>query len=153
MLSAKLIHLIEEHEEKITARTIRVIRRDPGLSHLAALPEAEMRERGREILQKLGHWLAFGNEAIIEREYEGIGRDRFRESVPIHEAIQGLCLIKYAMVDFIHEQGIDRDTLALYAEEELEWRVTRFFDLLVIHMARGYETEWHQTLQVAEWQT
>jgi len=153
MLSGKLIYLIETHEEKISSRILREIRRDPGLSHLAALPEGELRERGREILQNLGHWLVTADEEKLDREYERIGKTRFQESVPLHEAIQGLCLIKYAMIDFIHEQGIDRDFLALYAEEELWRRMARFFDLLVIHMARGYEIEWYQTMQVAEWAT
>ena len=153
MLSGKLIYLIETHEEKISSRILREIRRDPGLSHLAALPEGELRERGREILQNLGHWLVTADEEKLDREYERIGKTRFQESVPLHEAIQGLCLIKYAMIDFIHEQGIDRDFLALYAEEELWQRMARFFDLLVIHMARGYEMEWRQAMQVVEWAT
>jgi len=36
--------------------------------------------------------------------------------------------------------------VALYAEEELERRVARFFDMLVVHLARGYETEWRHAL-------
>lgn len=146
MLSARLIRLIETHDEKIAARILREIRRDPSLSHLAFLPEAELRERCREILQHLGEWL-LGHEEKIQRQYEKIGRLRYQDSVPLHESIQGLCLIKYAMIDFIHEQEIDPDFLALYVEEELETRVEKFFDLLVIHLARGYEVEWHNTMQ------
>jgi hypothetical protein len=153
MLSGKLIYLIESHEEKLNARILREIRRDPSLTHLASLPEGELRERGREILLNLGHWLASANEEKIEREYEQIGRLRFLESVPLAEAIKGLCLMKYAMIDYVLEQGIDRDTLELYMEEELGRRMARFFDLLIIHMARGYEIEWRHALQVAEWQT
>ena len=146
MLSGKLIRLVERHDEEILNRMLRTIRQDPELTHLAALPEGELRERGREILKNLGHWLEFSHEEKIEREYELIGKTRFHESVPLHESICGLCLMKDAMVDFVHDQGADRDCLALYAEEELERRVGRFFDLLVIHMARGYEVEWrHHT--------
>jgi hypothetical protein len=149
MLSAKLIHFVEAHEEEIDNRILRKIRHDPGLAHLAGLPEGELRERGREILKNLGHWLEFGNEQKIEREYEVIGKTRYQESVPLHEAIRGLCLLKDAMIDFVREQGTDRDCIALYAEEELERRVGRFFDLLVIHMARGYEVEWRHVMHAA----
>ena len=142
MLSARLIHLIETHEETISTRILREIRRDPRLAHLAGLPDAELHERGHEILKNLGHWLSLGSEEEIARKYEGIGKIRFQEAVPLHESIQGLCLIKYAMVDFIHEQGVDKDCVALYAEEELERRVAKFFDWLVTHMAQGYELEW-----------
>ncbi len=146
MLSGKLIHLVEAHQEEIGARIIRDIRRDPSLAHLAGLPEAELRERGRDILQNLGHWLSFGNEERIARDYELLGKTRYQESVPLHESIHGLCLIKYAMIDFIHEQGADRDCVALYAEEEMERRVAKFFDFLVIHMSQGYEVEWRHAL-------
>jgi hypothetical protein len=37
----------------------------------------------------------------------------------------------------------------LYAEEELERRVGRFFDELTIHMVRGYETAWHRAAHAA----
>ena len=60
MLSGKLIHLIESHEEEIAASILRSIHRDPDLAHLGNLPEPELRERGRDILKNLGHWLAHG---------------------------------------------------------------------------------------------
>lgn len=149
MLSPKLVHLIETHAEELTVRIVRDIRGNPECAHLARLPEAELRERGHEILQNLGHWLAFSNEEKIEREYEGIGKLRYEEAVPLHESIRGLCLIKYAMIDFIHEQGIDRDCVALYAEGELERRVAKFFDLLLMHLARGYEIAWRHATHAA----
>jgi len=149
MISGKLIRLIETHEEQINIRIIRQIRHDAGLTHLAGLPEAELRERGREILQNLGHWLAFGDQEEIERQYEGIGKIRYGEAVPLEESIRGLCVIKDEMIDFIHELGIDRDSAALYAEEELERHIWRFFDLLVIHLTRGYEMEWRHAKRAA----
>ena len=144
MLSGKLICLIESHEEEIAASITRSIRRHPELGHLGGLPEAELGERAREILKNLGYWLAHGKEEELAHEYEGIGRARFEESVPLRESVRGLCLIKDKMIDFVDEQGFDNDCLTLYAEEQLERRVGRFFDLLVIHMASGYETAWRR---------
>ena len=146
MLSPKLIELIEAHAEKISNRILRQIRRDPSLAHLANVPEAELRERAHQIVQNLGDWLEFGDDQTLAWEYQNVGKRRFEESVPLHESIRGLCLIKYAMIDFIHEQGTEADYMVLYAEEELERRVARFFDMLVVHMARGYEVEWRHTM-------
>jgi len=142
MLSGKLIHLIESHDEEITARIVRSIRHHPELAHLGKLPESELRAQGQEILKNLGHWLASANEEKLAHEYEAIGKVRFAESVPLHESVRGLCLIKDKMIDFVDEQGFDYDCLALYAEEQLERRVGRFFDLLLTHLVRGYETAW-----------
>jgi len=149
MLSGKLICLIENHEEELAASVIKSVRRHPELPHMGRLPEAELRERGQEILKNLGHWLAHGNEEKLAHEYEAIGKARCEEAVPLHESVRALCLIKDKMVDFIGEQGIDQDCLALYAEEEFERRVGRFFDLLVIHLVRGYEKAWHRGAHAA----
>jgi hypothetical protein len=74
---------------------------------------------------------------------------RFEEGVPLHEVMRALFFVKNRMVDFIAEQGFNMDALTLYAEEELERRVDRFFDLLVIHLARGYESRWHRAMNAA----
>ena len=144
MLSGKLICLIESHEEEITARIMRSIQHHPEFAHMGSLPKEELRERGREILRNLGYWLAHGNEEELAHRYESIGRARFEESVPLSESVRGLCLIKDKMIDFVDEQGLDNDCLTLYAEEQLERRVGRFFDLLVVHLVSGYEMAWRR---------
>lgn len=144
MLSGKLIRLIEAHQEEITDRLLRDIHRYPELSHLRQLPEAELRERSQNLLEHLGYWLAESNEEELGRRYETLGKARFDESVPLHESVQALFLIKEKMIDFVDEQGFNPDALELYAEEELERRVGRFFDLLVSRMVRGYENAWRK---------
>jgi hypothetical protein len=146
MLSGKLIRLIESHEEEIASTVIRSIRHDPELPHLRNVAEAELRGKAREILKNLGHWLAQDNDERLARDYEAVGRGRFELSVPLHESVRGLCLIKDKMMDFIDEQGIDRDCLALYAEEQLERRAGRFFDLLLVHLTLGYEMASRQSV-------
>ncbi len=140
MLSGKLIRLIETHEEQITASIVHSIRRHPELPHLGALAELELRERCREIVENLGHWLAHGNEEKLASGYEAIGKLRFAQGVPLDECVRGLCLIKDRIIDFLDGQGIEADSLAIYAEGQLLRRIAPFFDLLVIHLVRGYET-------------
>jgi len=144
MLSGKLIHLIEAHQEQIAANVLREIRRHPDLAALRKLSDVELRERGQQILEHLGHWLSEGHEAEIEQRYEVLGRARFEESIPLHESVRALTIIKDKMIDFVHDQGIAKTSVDLYAEEELERRVGRFFDELAIHMVRGYETAWRR---------
>ncbi len=139
MLSGKLIHLIEAHQEQIAANVIHEIRRHPDLVHLQKLPDAELRERGQQILENLGHWLAAGHESEIAHRYETLGKARFEESIPLHESVRALCIVKEKMIDFMNERGATRTSMELYAEEEFERHVGRFFDTLIIHMARGYE--------------
>ena len=149
MLSGKLIHLIEVHHQDITNRIIREIWRHPDLVHIRRLPESELRERGQSILENLGYWLASGNEEELARTQEAVGKRRFEQSIPLDEVVRALCVIKYNMVDFIEEQGIPKDSLGLYAEEEMEHRIGKFFDTLVVHTIRGYQAATHKAAPVA----
>jgi hypothetical protein len=142
MLSGKLIRLIETHHKQIGDRILRDIGRQPNLQHLRGLPDAELRERGQKILEHLGDWLAADAEEIWKREEE-LGKLRFEQSIPLSESIHALCIVKNNVIDFIEEQGIPRDPLGLYAQEEMEHRLGQFFDRMIIHLARGYETAWH----------
>jgi len=139
LLSGKLIHLIEAHQEEIANSVIHEIHHHPDLVHLRKLSDAEMRERGQQILENLGHWLAAGHEAEIALHHENLGRIRFEQSIPLHESVRALCIIKDKMLDFVSEHLMAKNSVELYAEEELERRVGRFFDALIIHMARGWE--------------
>ena len=148
MLSGKLIHLIQSHHREIADRVIREIGRHPDLVHLRCLPEAELRDRGAVILEHLESWLVSERDEIV-RKQEEIGKLRFQQSVPLHEVVIGLLLIKNKMLDYLEEQGNPRDSLGLYAEEELEKRIGRFFDTLVVHSVRGYEAAWHHSVELA----
>ena len=149
MLSGRLIHLIETHQEEITNRIVHDIRRHRDLGHFHKLSDLELRERCRRILAHLGTWLGAGKEEELAKEYEAIGKNRFEQSIPLHECVRALCTIKNKMIDFAKEQGIRRDSMELYAEEELEHRVGRFFDALVINLVRGYEAAWRRAGRAA----
>jgi hypothetical protein len=139
MLSGKLIHLIEQNWDEIARRVIEQVRSDSEFAHLRALPEIELREWGQNILHNLDHWLSAGNETELARHYEELGRVRFTEQVPLHEAVRGLCTLREKMTDYVQENFYAKNSLEFCAEEELERRLSRFFDLLLCNMVRGYE--------------
>lgn len=70
------------------------------------------------------------------------GRDTHTSITP--ERGRALSIAKDKMIDFISQQGLAKTAMELYAEEELERRVGRFFDVLIIHMVRGYEAAWRR---------
>jgi len=145
MLSSKPIRLIESHEEELAASVLRSIRHHPDLPHLGKLPDWELRERGRDILRNLDHFLRRRDEDQLAQEYENLGKLRFEQGVPLDESMRAFLLLKQKMIEHIDEQGTDQDYLALYAEEQFERRIGQFFDFLTIHLARGYERAWRHT--------
>lgn len=149
MLSAKLIQLIEDHWEGITTAVLHQIRNDPKLPRIGTLPETELRDVGRTMLKNLGRFLTASKleQRSIEEQYEGLGRVRFAEGVPLHEAVRALQIVKKKVVEFLRDHEFAQSSVAIYAEEELEHRLNDFFDDLVYHEVRGYEAAMRQALE------
>ena len=148
MISAKLVHLIEEHGDQIITRVIGQIRREPQMTHVHALLDTELREWGRDMLEHLGHWLSAGIEEDLGRRYERIGRILCEHEAPLSQCLRGLFLIREKVMDYLEEQVLSKTHADLYAEEETERRLDRFFDLLAIHLAHGYERELRKSAAV-----
>lgn len=141
MVSPKLVHHIEDHWQAVAGRFLRLLRNLHGLPHLSRLPESEVTETCRRLLHNLGHWLASSSEEEIAANYERVGRERCRQGMPLSEALRAVQLLREATVGYIREQGVFETSVDLYAEEELEHDLGLFFDLLIYHLARGYEHE------------
>ncbi len=141
MLSAKLIQLIEDHWQGITTTIIHQIRSDPRLHHISGLPETELRDVGRGILRNLGHWLTASRTEhhTMEEYYEGIGRVRFAEHVPLNESVRALQIVKGRVIEFMRDHEFSQSSVEVLAAEELEHQLNEFFDDLVYHQVIGYE--------------
>jgi hypothetical protein len=139
MISGRLVHLIETNGEQIIDRVVAQIRRDPELTHASPLLEQEVRAWSRDLLLNLGHWLSAGKEQELALRYERLGKLSFEQEIPLHQALRGLCLLREKMLDLAGEHMISNSSVELYAEEELDRRLGRFFDLLAVHLVRGYE--------------
>ena len=139
MLSRRLIENVERHCDQIMTGVIAQIREDREARHLSRLAESELRDWGSAIVRNLGHWLAAGRDHSLARRYEHLGHLRFEESIPLHEAVRGLHILKRKMIDYIREWGLAQSAAEVYAEEELEYLAGGFFDWLVEHLVRGYE--------------
>ena len=139
MLSGKLVHLIESHWEEVLSRVLTEVSREPQMAHYRAIVESEMREWGQILLRNLGHWLSAGKEEQIAQQYERHGRLRCEAHIPLHESVRCLAIVREQVLDFVEEHVYSKTSLELYEEEELDRRLGRFFDLLTIHMVKGYE--------------
>ncbi|SPE38159.1 conserved hypothetical protein [Candidatus Sulfopaludibacter sp. SbA6] len=139
MISGKLVHLIESNWDEVASRVIGQIRREPQMTHVRGLAESELHEWGQVLLENLGHWLSAGNEEDLAEKYEHLGKLRCEQDVPLHESVRCLCIVREKMLDFVEERILSKDVMELYAEEELERRLGRFFDVLTVHLVKGYE--------------
>jgi len=139
MISARLVHLIESNGEQIIDRALALIRSEPEMPQTRTLLDHEIREWSRDLLRNLGTWLTGGNEQVLALRYERLGKLCFEQVIPLDEAIRGLATLREKMLDFAEEHLISNSSVELYAEEELDRRLGRFFDLLNIQLVKGFE--------------
>jgi hypothetical protein len=149
MLSGRLVHLIESRSEEIISSVISHIRREPDLAHYRAILESELREFGLDTLRNLGHWLTSGQEQEIATRYEQLGKRRFGANIPLHESVHAFCILRERVLDFVEEHVFNKNSLELYEQEELDRRLGRFFNVLTVHMVKGYEHELRTELACA----
>jgi hypothetical protein len=139
MISGRLVHLVETSGEEIIDRWLAQIRRDPNMPHTRSLMERELRDWPRDMLERLGYWLSGNNEKDLALRYERLGKLCVRDSLPLHETIRRMSMLREKILDFVQEHLTSNSSIQLFAEEELERRLGRFFDLLIEHVAIGYE--------------
>ena len=149
MISTRLVQLIEANWEEIARRLIRSIRENPETKTVAALPEAETKEWCREILENLGYLLLAKRDQETYRRFQVLGRVRFEEHIPLHEAVLRMHILKNKILGFVYEEGLSMTVIQVYAQEELEQRIGHFFDALVYHVVRGYENASERVYRMA----
>jgi hypothetical protein len=141
MISGKLVHLIESHEEEIISRVDEQIRHVPELAHIRAVLGNGLHQLHRELLESLSRWLSQKDDEKIALRHEHVGRELRDQGIALHECVRDLCLVRETLVDYVEEHTFNKDNVELYAEEELDRKVGRFVDVVMIQMVRSYELE------------
>ena len=149
MLSAKLVYLIETNWQEISTRVCRSVQTHPDMQVLAKRPTADVRDWCQEMLENLGRLLSANQEQEVARRFEVLGKLRFEEHVPLHEAVLRVHILRRTIAGFVHEQAYPVTGLQLYAQQELEERMAEFFDACVYHIVRGYEGPMRRATRLA----
>ena len=139
MLIGKLVVLIEDHADELTARIVRKVKEDPRTEAYRRFDDAELGERAHNVYANLGRWLSEASEEHIEAEYFRLGQLRRSEQIPLSQVVMGLLLTRRNLWAFIESQGAD-SILELRQQLDLELLVVRFYDRAIYHTVRGYES-------------
>ena len=140
MLIARLVALIEDHADELTARIIRKLREDPRTVDYRRFDDEELGKRAHNVYANLGRWLEETSDKPIEEEYFRLGQTRRSEDIPLSEVVMALLLTRRNLWQFIDSQGAD-SILELRQQLDLELLVVRFYDRAIYHTVRGYHTE------------
>ena len=152
MLGARLLMLIQSHAGPLTHDAVEDLRTNERTPTFRRLDPADVDRRVSALFYNLATWIGNANEEAVRREYEDMGRVRFREGVHVSELVYALVITKQHLRRYIRDHGLvdfagDRIApqellpLELYSIQELNYQVGEFFDRALYHLARGYESE------------
>ncbi len=139
MLSSPLIEKIERNWEAIALQVLDLRKRDPRLPNYRTLADSELRERARDLATNLAKWLANGSDDGVIRTYEALGRQRYYQSIPLHEVIHKINLIQSQIRRYAVDQNLELSPVEIYAELEFLRHLAGFFELVIYGIAKGYE--------------
>ncbi len=143
MISARQVHFVEEHWGAIANRALSRIHRE--IPHSETLSDRIILDRVEDLFGHLGDWLA----TAVPHDwsvYERVGQARAAEHVHLHDLVRMLQLVRQSAVDYLRDNELFENTVSIRSESELEHNIDRFFDLVVYHVVKGYESELRQML-------
>ena len=91
------------------------------------------------IVASVDRWPAIATDGEAEHVHFSFGQGAARMGIPLHQIVRALHLLKNRIIDFARSQGMG-NALEIYVEEELENRISFFFDWLLYHAVLGYES-------------
>jgi hypothetical protein len=134
-----LILAIEKHGDEIWSRVFNKVKTASQLGEIRRVPEAYLRAWLEDIPRNLGERLADIDDEVVRKRYVHFGRLCFTDSVPLHEAVNTLHILKREIIGYVRDQGMVQTFHDVYAQDDLRARVGRLFDTLVYRLVLGYE--------------
>ena len=140
MLSARLVHLIETHADRLSHDVLQRLQHDPRCAaDMTRLPQEELAARSYEIYRNLSDWLLGNRIYELERLYTDLGEHRASQGVPLSSLLYAITITKDQLWRFLEAEGLVTQPFELFGEIELLRMLDQFFDRALYHAALGYE--------------
>ena len=138
MLIARLVALIEDHADELTARLVGKLLTDHRTTEYRRFDEAELGKLAHDVYAHLGKWLEQTSDGRVEEEYFRLGEIRRSEGIPLAQVVSALLLTRRNLWQFVASMAGDT-VLELRQQLDLELLVVRFFDRAIYHTVRGFQ--------------
>ncbi|HUB02476.1 MAG TPA: hypothetical protein VL983_07315 [Terriglobales bacterium] len=139
MLAYRLVRLIENHSEALSASLLAKVQASELSRSYRNVPAEDLKERVYEIYHHLGEWLLGKGSFDIEQRYEEIGTRRVHQGVPISELIWVIILTKENLWEFLQKESLPERPAEAFGELEMLQLLDQFFDRAIYYASIGYE--------------
>jgi len=155
VIAAKLVELIEIHSLQLTRDITRDLVSNERTRGFRDVRPHELEQRVFQLLNHLGNWIGDPHSATVQAEFADWGRRRFDQGIPLSELISAVIVLKQHLHQYITDNGIVEASfplvegdyvmpLHLHSLQELNARVSQFFDQALYELARGWEEQARQ---------
>jgi hypothetical protein len=141
MLSNRLIKTIETHAEELTRGAVKKLQSSPHTPSYHRLSADRLHLQLFEVYHDLGQWLWKNSDQAIQIRYDELGKQRFKEGIPLAEVLWALVLTKEHLRECIGTSMSANSALDLHREQEIYRLIGRFFDRAICYAAEAYERE------------
>ncbi len=146
MIYHNLMELIQQNEESIIEDLVHEIRGRQETEHYQNLSDEVLTERLHQVCynvyKRLSSWLhANTSKNVVFVYYTGLGRERYKEGIPLEEVIQVLFIIKKKIYHHITDRKAFDNGYALHQVTELFYYINSFFDKIAYAVIVGYQEE------------
>jgi hypothetical protein len=156
MIAARLVELIEIHANRLTSDVAHDLVTSERTRGFRAVPPQDIEQRIYEIVHHLGNWIGDPRSERVQAEFKEWGRRRFDQGILLSEIVYALIVLKEHMRRYIVDHGlvdsafprIDNDyvlPMHLHSLQELNSRVSQFFDEAIYWLTLGYEEQSKKT--------
>lgn len=143
MISQRLLHVLEMHNEEIAGRWIKDVHKDLDTISYKKIPKDKLREAAVDLYEQMARWLKNPAEgtAWLEEIYLKRGRERQQEGFHVAEVVHAIALSKQHLWNFMKEEGVFDSATEMYQGLEMLQNVGFFFDRVIYYLVLGFERE------------
>ncbi len=154
MISRRLVRQIEQNAHKLAGDLVQAVKQDVRGKAYHDLPDQRFEELVLDLYKNLGRWLRSRTWGALRNIYEGIGRRRCLDGMPLNDVIFSFTTTKCMLLDYIRG-AMQGDQSERDMELELVFSISQFFDKAIYHIVTGYEdarqaTEAHPGMSEAQ---
>lgn len=141
MLSDQPIRIIESHAEEFTRGAVERLQNSSHTRCYHGLSPDKLYHWLFEVYHDLGRWLLRNTDREIQARYSELGKQRFKEGIPLAEVLWALVLTKEHLRERVGNTMSADSALELHREQEIYRLIGRFFDRASCYAAEAYERE------------
>ncbi|MCF8054523.1 MAG: RsbRD N-terminal domain-containing protein [Deltaproteobacteria bacterium] len=139
-ISQRLVKVIEENAEELSARWIKDVLSRPETKTYKTLDPEALRKRIQLVYSQLSQWISQETEKEkVAAYYTAMGAQRHKEGFAISEVVYALILARRHIWLQVLSSGMLDTALQLNQALELDNRVVLYFDRAIHYTCVGYE--------------